>query len=146
VPQSTQSPQSPPRSAPSSRKGLFRLAVALFLGCGKLACSEDPNDDANPFREDVVRCEDALAHLSTCCPDVKVPAGACTFSHYEQVCGGCSARKRGAPGKRDVWPVLSVAESQAIENERCSAVDCTKAAELVIRAHASETKGTLDCE
>lgn len=139
-------PQTTPRSAPSSRKGLLRLWIAIFLGYGKLACSEDPNDDANPFREDVVRCEDALAHLSTCCPDVKVPAEACKFSHYKQVCGGCSARKRGDPEERDVWPVLSIAESQGIENERCSAVDCTKATELVRRAHASQTDGTLECE
>ena len=122
------------------------MPVLILLLCGKLACSEDPKDDANPFREDVVRCEDAVAHLSTCCPDLKVPAGACTFSHYEQVCGGCSAPSGGDPGKRDVWPVLSIAEAQTIENERCSAVDCSKAAALVTRAHASQTMGTLRCE
>ena len=122
------------------------MPVLVLLVCGKLACKEDPKDDANPFREDVVRCEDALAHLSTCCPDVKPPAGACTFSHHEDQCGGCSVRLRGDPGKRDVWTVLSVDESQAIERESCSAVDCTKAAELVARSHSSETDGTLDCE
>jgi hypothetical protein len=117
----------------------------VLLVCGKLACKEDPKDDSNPFREAVVRCEDAVAHLSTCCPDVTVPAGACTFSHHEDVCGGCTGQVGGDAGTQDVWPVLSIAESQAIEGESCSVVDCTKAAELVARRHSSQTEGRLEC-
>ena len=122
------------------------MPILVLLVCAKLACKEDPKDDSNPFREDVVRCEDALAHLSTCCPDFRVPAGACTFSHHEQVCGGCSSPEGGEPATQDVWPVLSIAESQVIERESCSNVDCTKAAELVARSHSSQTEGSLRCE
>ena len=117
----------------------------MLLVCGKLACKEDPADDSNPFREDVVRCEDALAHLATCCPEVKPAADACSFSHHEDVCGGCTGQVGGHPATQDVWPVLSIVESQRIEIESCAFTDCTKAAELVARKHSSQTEGMLEC-
>ena len=134
-----------PLSPRSSRKTLLLAPVLVLVVQAVLACNEDPNDDSNPFREDVVRCEDAVAHASSCCHGkVAAPPDACVFSHWEEQCGGCSAA-HGQPGRRDIWPVLSIAESSHIEGESCAVIDCAAVAALVARQHSSESKGSLDC-
>jgi hypothetical protein len=55
------------------------------------------------FREDEVRCEDALAHLVQCCPGFDPHPVSCVFS------SGCGTQ----------YPALRVDESTCIESSSC---------------------------
>lgn len=64
------------------------LVVIVLLLRGGIACNEG---DEN-FREDVIACENAVAHVAACCPGVAAPEQACVY-HYlrETVDCGCTA-------------------------------------------------------
>jgi hypothetical protein len=111
------------------------LAGLLLTGGYALnAHAEEVSDeDANDFREDVILCEDAVAHVTACC-EYTVPGGACRYYHYEKSEGcGCDSGQ-GDYERIDVRPVLSIEESRAHSAMTCSALQ------------AKGSDGTTECE
>jgi hypothetical protein len=77
---------------------LVTLVVALVC-CG------------SGFREDEVRCEDALAHLLECCPNFDRAPITCAY-HYTGGCGSSTT----------TYPALSIRQSQCVESSSCTAL------------------------
>lgn len=93
------------------------MGLVLVLGLtAVMACYDDPGDgevDNDQFREDVLRCEDALARLQSCCPGFDPSPIDCHYFHSSEGCGG---------GTTDVRPALSVDESKCIAVTSCEAL------------------------
>ncbi len=86
--------------------------VALLFACG-----DGSKHDYDNFREDVVFCEDAVAYLTTCCPDFQPHAVACQY-HYDYTPGGCdTAATTDAEN-----PALDLEESRCILGRSCDAL------------------------
>lgn len=96
---------------------LFGLIALLLFACG--------GHDHDQFRSDVLDCEEAVAHLETCCK-IQMAADACDYSFDDYGCGG---------GAKSVTPAFSTTESQSIQRQSCSelvnsgACEAAKAAE-----------------
>ncbi len=100
------------------------MVVGLLLTSGLAvkarAATDVLEDDDNQFREDVILCEEAVAHAALCC-GFGVPAKTCSFYHYEAIdddCGCDSPRTTGRE-ERDVWPALSASLSPRIIDASC---------------------------
>ena len=102
----------------------FLTGLALVSGLVFTVRAESTNeDDDNNFREDVLLCEEALAHVRSCCPSVG-KATACVYahrSHYSDC--GCSSSREGSHS--DSRPVIEIGESKTILRTACSAIDCS---------------------
>jgi len=108
--------------------GLARRARTILVGvlltsgyAVRASASLDEDEDDNNFREDVILCEEAVAHVTACC-GYEVQADACHYYHYFSTndCG-CNA---GSPGQLriDVRPVLSTARSEELAEIECDAL------------------------
>jgi hypothetical protein len=102
-------------NAPARRlvwTGMFALFVTG-------ACDPDRNIDSNNLREDVLYCEDALAHLGTCCPDFHADEVRCHHyaERYDHV--GCSSSIHSYEYED---PALSLDESRCIISTGCDAL------------------------
>ncbi len=98
---------------------LFGLGVALVLACGS-----DKKDD-NQFRTDVISCEEALARLSSCCPNFDAQPVECNYYYYyDDGCGVATTQK--------VEPAFTEAESECVRDTPCEVLRssgvCTRAA------------------
>ena len=95
---------------------LFLSTLVLLLTRG-VASADDVDDDEN-FREDVIRCEDAVARIAVCCPNVSAPKQACVHHLFRETtdcgCGDSVTREE------HIWPVLGLARSKAIAGESCA--------------------------
>jgi hypothetical protein len=102
---------------------LTSYAVGLLIPA-VLACSSDRSDHNN-FREDVFQCEEAVSHLSACCPEFDHRSVACKYDYT----GSCDSGMEPMP----TLPELSLEQSNCIMHTSC--------ADLV----AHETCRTMDC-
>jgi hypothetical protein len=86
-------------------------------------------------REDELLCEEAAAHLAHCCPGFVATSLSCSYT------SGCGST---------TYPALSVAASQCINGESCSALVAGNVCERAQQAHsvveyeASTTTGDLE--
>lgn len=94
---------------------LFLSTLVLLLTRG-VASADDVDDDEN-FREDVIRCEDAVARIAVCCPNVSAPKQACVHHLFRETtdcgCGDSVTREE------HIWPVLGLARSKEISGQSC---------------------------
>src|SRR5687767_4211556 len=98
------------------------ILTALILTLGLVgtvrAADVDEKDDDN-FREDVLLCEEALAHARSCCPALTTPYDACRFYH-RKLRKSCGCSRSGSTGHHsDTWPALKVDESEDILEASC---------------------------
>lgn len=93
----------PERIAPRPRAA---GGVVIGLVCFLLwACALTKEGDTN-FRNDVISCEEAVAHLQDCCPNFG-------DTHPD----ACEYRRDGCSGNRDV--ALGMATSRCIRDKEC---------------------------
>lgn len=119
----------------------------FFVGRFVFACSGDvkERDDEN-FREDVVKCEEAIARISSCCPGVTHDSDACHYHHYyfHQECG-CE-ESGGKTDSEDYRPVLGLDESNAVlDAHACSAIACGDMQTALRRKHERESHDDTPC-
>lgn len=58
------------------------VALALSLGLSVRIASAAVEEDDDNFRTDVFACEDAVAHLASCCPEFRPGAVRCVYSRH----------------------------------------------------------------
>jgi hypothetical protein len=88
----------------------FALAVAATYAC-------NPDHDDNPFREDVLGCEEAVARLVLCCPAIDAHRIACAYSFDRH--DGCWD---SSVTTTVVEPALSTTESACVLDLDCDAL------------------------
>src|SRR5262245_57944536 len=84
--------------------------VASALVAVTFACVQHDHDN---WREDVVACEEAVAHLASCCPGLEPHSLQCL--HIHDVYEGCTSSS-----ETKVDPMLDVGESNCILASTCS--------------------------
>jgi hypothetical protein len=85
------------------------FAVVFFaLALSPQRARSQTNDDQ--FREDTILCEEAVAHLKTCCPGFDSLKVECSYES-----GGCDSS--------DSFPSYSIAESNCLRAMSCSALE-----------------------
>jgi hypothetical protein len=90
----------------SARSWFAVVFVALALS--PLRARSQTNDDQ--FREDTILCEEALAHLKTCCPGFDFSKVECSYQN-----GGCDGS--------DSLPSYSIGESNCLRAMSCGALE-----------------------
>jgi hypothetical protein len=91
------------------RWSLVCAAAVLVAGCGVTAC------DTDNMREDVLLCEEAVAHLQKCCgTGVGIPFYACDYASTFCLSRDCSLQ--------DSSPALSAQASRDIMAKDCARV------------------------
>ncbi|MEO8877749.1 MAG: hypothetical protein ABI461_19300, partial [Polyangiaceae bacterium] len=101
---------------------------ALFLVRGSIAHGDDFEKDDQNFRKDVIECENASAHLRSCCPSAS-SAPDCHYYHYKHTVD-CGCESGSYVAEQDDDRPLSIDESEAIQNSSCDELvangDCDK--------------------
>ena len=89
-------------------RGWFLVVLAaLSLHSHKARSTTD--DDQ--FREDVILCEEAVAHLQSCCPSADFSGVKCTYYYNQDDCDGSVT---------STLPGYSTAQSNCIRNASCA--------------------------
>jgi hypothetical protein len=107
-----------------------RVLLLTILLVGAIVCCEG-------LREDELLCEEAAAHLQSCCPGFDVTSLSCSYT------SGCGST---------TYPALSIAASQCINGESCAALVsgnvCQRAqqAKSVVETEASTGTGSTGDE
>ena len=127
----------------------FKYLVGLTFVFG-LACETAEGDyDHSQYREDTVRCDEAVAHVTSCCPMITAPSTACEFHHLvPRTCGGCSSN-HGRDAHDDMEPVLSIDTSNGLIAASCEDISanhgCDVVAKMLQAEHGSADPGSYDC-
>lgn len=87
------------------RSLMFGLAVVVLFAC--------TDDDHDQFRDDVIGCEEAAAHLESCCPGLVLGSNVCTFSYEHN--SGC-----GSETNDYVYPAFTDSERSCILARSCA--------------------------
>jgi hypothetical protein len=93
---------------------LRRIVLVTVLLAGAVVCCAG-------IREDEVLCEEAAAHLSSCCPGFDATSLACTYN------SGCGTT---------TYPALSIKASQCINGESCARLVGSDVCSRAQQAHA----------
>ena len=110
-------------------KGFARRARAMLVGllltsgfAVRANADTEEEEDDNNFREDVILCEEAVAHVTACC-GYEVQGDACRYYHYSFTddCG-CSGTSSTGTRRIDVRPVLTTARSRELVEMECRAL------------------------
>jgi hypothetical protein len=137
------------------RMRTFVVGVLLTSGfvVRARASNDVKEDDDNQFREDVIVCEEAVAHAAACC-HFAVQGDACRYYEYYAVDScGCSGGDSGYDRKH-VRPVVSVNEGHRIADLGCAALNevgpdgSTECARLHVeleKDNASASSGAKKC-
>ena len=104
------------------------MLVGLLLTSGfavRANAHTEEEEDDNNFREDVILCEEAVAHVTACC-GYRVQGDACRYYHYSFTddCG-CNGTSSTGTKRVDVRPVLSTARSRELAAMDCHALTAT---------------------
>jgi hypothetical protein len=98
------------------------MLVGLLMTSGYVVranAATDKEEDSNNFREDVILCEEAVAHASACC-NFKVQGDACQFYHYYSYDScGCDSPGTDGSERKDIQPVLSAKAARRIADMDC---------------------------
>lgn len=93
----------------------YPVGVAAVLGVlAVMACDSDTDD--NQFREDVISCEEAVAHLEECCPELRASTVECKYFYRRD--DGCI----GPETTTRVVPDIDLRESRCIRDLACDGV------------------------
>lgn len=106
------------------------LVIAAFL-----ACDDNDKEDDDQFREDVIWCEEAAAHLSECCPKLDVTALGCRFYYSRHE--GC-----GSVTTTSTEPAFTKDESKCMRDTSCSVLVSSGVCERAADAGAARTTTT----
>lgn len=100
------------------------FALGVVISGAAHGAGEAPETDDENFREEVLLCEEAVARLDTCCPDIDWSTVACNYRHTST--GGCT---NGTADFED--PTFKLEESRCILDTSCSDIHargvCTRA-------------------
>src|SRR5262249_22298212 len=110
---------------------LVALGVALFLACK----NNDDEEDDDQFREDVIWCEDAVAHLAACCPGFDPTKIACRY--YFSHTSGC-----GTETTTSTEPAFTEDESKCLQHTSCHDLVTNGVCERAADAGAARTTTT----
>lgn len=105
------------------RMRTFFVGVVLTSGfvVRARASTDVDEDDDNQFREDVIACEEAVAHAARCCHFV-VQGDACRFYEFAATDScGCNGGSSGHDEKH-VRPVVSAGEGHRIADLSCASM------------------------
>lgn len=123
--------------------------VALVLSRG-VAVAGTTDVDADNFREDVILCENAVAHAKTCCPNLAAPQTACVY-HDSLTTTNCGCEQDGTSdySGQITTPVIDVATSSTILGSSCEALaaddGCARLATELAKPNTT-TYGGGDCQ
>jgi hypothetical protein len=92
--------------------GVAAVVVSLLVTSH---ASNDVDDDDN-FREDVLMCEEAAAHLSSCCPGITYPDLKCRHRVFHEEDHGCTT---STVRHEETHPAIPLAESRCIRAMSC---------------------------
>jgi hypothetical protein len=99
----------------------FAILVAGLVFVPRTARSTDDNDQ---FREDTILCEEAVAHLESCCPGFDPSSVQCTYDF--------SSSDDCDDSSSETLPGLSIDQSNCVRSMSCSDLVssgfCTKVA------------------
>ncbi len=84
---------------------------SFFVVAALLAVRLSFAADSPEFREDVIDCDEALAHLQKCCPGFDASKIGCEYHHY----AGCEV-------PLTIYPAFSVRDSKCILGATCEAL------------------------
>jgi hypothetical protein len=115
-----------------SRGAVVGVVVALgwALHCGQYDTEENDN-----FRENVMQCEDALAHLGNCCPGFDTSAPSCRNHYHEDTSTSCNGISSTTHYEEvNEQPALNLDESKCIRSRSC---DDLKQNKICERAQAA---------
>lgn len=101
---------------------LLGVGVALVMACG----SSNPDD--NQFREDVIWCEEAVAHLEECCGAIFDPSQI-ECRHYYEKNVGCESTTYTS-----VDPAFTTDQSRCIHEQSCDVIVANKICERALAA------------
>lgn len=98
------------------------MLVGLVLTSGfvvRAKASTEEEEDDNNFREDVIVCEEAVAHASACC-GFETQGDACRFYHYyfSDDCG-CDSSGTAGSKRDDTRPVISGKAARSVADMTC---------------------------
>lgn len=79
-----------------------------------MACDDDTDD--NQFREDVISCEEAVAHLAECCPELRPSDVECRY--YFRRDEGCL----GPDSTTRIEPDIALRDSLCIRGLTCEGI------------------------
>jgi hypothetical protein len=97
------------------RAGLWPAVVGLLAATAPRVARGTTDDDQ--FREDTILCEEALAHLKTCCPGFVGSQIACNYYYSSFSDDGCDATAAEL-----TLPSLDIAQSTCIDGMTCAAL------------------------
>lgn len=108
-----------------TRTVLFVFALSLSV---RVASAKAEEDDDDNFRADVCACEDAVAHLASCCPDFHAGDVRCVYSRHRS--NGCDVYT-----KYEEDPAIPLDQAECVLALDCGAVRergiCGRAQRLV---------------
>jgi hypothetical protein len=133
------------------------MVVGLLLTSGLVATARAKadvrEDDDNQFLEDVIVCEEAVAHAVECCR-FRVQGDACHYYEYFAVDScGCGGGDSGTDQKR-VRPVVGASEGHRIADLGCGAMneigpdgttECSRLHVVLEKENASESHSAKKC-
>jgi hypothetical protein len=112
----------------------FPFFILITLSAGAAGAVER-EDDTDNFREDVFACEEAVAHLASCCPDFIATNARCVYDHHST--DGCDSYT-----KIHEDPAISLTEAECVLDMDCGTIRqrgiCERAAAM--RPERSSTR------
>jgi hypothetical protein len=100
--------------APRSLAAVAGTVVALLFAVRARADVHDHDE----LREDVLSCEEAVAHLDACCPHFDPTILRCQY-HYDYVQSEDACTGRVSSSTDEEHPALSLDESRCIRDRAC---------------------------
>ncbi|MFO0741676.1 MAG: hypothetical protein U0270_37610 [Labilithrix sp.] len=114
-----------------------RMPVGVLAGVGvavMMACTtDDHEEDDTQFRQDVIWCEEAVAHLEDCC-GATFDARQIECRHYYEKDTGC-----GQTSITRIDPAYTTTETQCIRDQSCEAIRGSQICERALAAGKART-------
>lgn len=113
---------------------LAGIGIALIIACGP----NDHEEDDTQFREDVIWCEEAVAHLEECC-------GA-EFDPHQVACRHFYSKDTGCNGTsiQRTDPAYTTTESRCLQHESCASIRNNNVCARALAAGAARTSSYND--
>ncbi|MCL2450494.1 MAG: hypothetical protein FWD17_16220 [Polyangiaceae bacterium] len=87
--------------------------LVLFVALSLLPHKARSTTDDDQFREDVILCEEAVAHLESCCPSATFDNVACKYYFNQDDCGDDNEVTL-------TLPAYSIPQSNCLRNASCA--------------------------
>jgi hypothetical protein len=114
------------------------IALAILVITGGIACEPGVTRDDDDFREDVLYCENAVAHIEDCC-HIGAARDVCRYHRLTRT-SDCGCLENGSTRhEEEISPVFPVGESRDLLDASCEDVDCNTMTERLAKADAHES-------